>query len=180
MTAPADELPPPPASTEAKGDIDRIIEAIVYLYTESRRATKEVARHHGLTGPQVTALKMLEGFGDLSLSDLSARMSAKNSTITGIADRMERDGLVERTRSEADRRVVLMRLTAKGRRLAEAIPVTSMEIFAPALRSLDEGDRRELRRILRLLSDRVADEVQRMEDRLGRRAEAGGDRHEPR
>ncbi len=149
-----------------RADIDRIVEAIVYLYTESRRATKEVARHHGLTGPQVTALKMLEGFGPISLSDLSERMSARNSTITGIADRMERNGLVERVRSERDRRVVLIRLTNAGRALAARIPVTSMEIFGNALCSLDERDRSELRRILRVLSDRVRDEVAKTEARL--------------
>lgn len=154
------------ASDADRSDIDRIVEAIVYLYTESRRATKEVARHHGLTGPQVTALKMLEGFGPISLSDLSERMSARNSTITGIADRMERDGLVERVRSEEDRRVVLIRLTDAGRALAARIPVTSMEIFGSALRSLDERDLSELRRILRVLSDRVRAEVAKTEARL--------------
>ncbi|MEM9074559.1 MAG: MarR family transcriptional regulator [Myxococcota bacterium] len=140
-------------------DIDRILEAIVYLYTESRRATKELARHHGLTGPQVTALKMLEGFGPISLSRLSARMSARNSTVTGIADRMERDGLVERVRSDEDRRVVLIRLTAKGRALAQEIPVASMAMFGKALRSLDDRDRNELKRILRVLTDRVRSDV---------------------
>lgn len=155
---------PAPADLEGldaaeKADIDRILETLVYLYSESRRATKDVARQHGLTGPQVTALKMLEGFGDLSLSDLSARMSATNSTVTGIADRMVRDGLVERVRSERDRRVILIRLTDRGSALAAQIPVESMSVFAAALRSLEARDRRELTRILRVVSDRVADLV---------------------
>ncbi len=142
-----------------EADVDRILETLVYLYTESRRVTKEVARQHGLTGPQVTALKVLESFGALSLTDLSARMSATNSTMTGIADRMERDGLVERTRSETDRRVVRIALTERGRALAAAIPVASMTLFAEALRALDERDRRDLTRILRRLTDWVAAQV---------------------
>jgi DNA-binding MarR family transcriptional regulator len=140
-------------------DVDRILETLVYLYTESRRVTKEVARQHGLTGPQVTAIKVLENFGALSLTDLSARMSATNSTMTGIADRMERDGLVERIRSETDRRVVQIALTEKGRALAAQIPVASMALFADALRSLDERDRRDLTRILRRLTDKVTELV---------------------
>lgn len=142
-----------------EGDVDRILETLVYLYTESRRVTKEVARQHGLTGPQVTALKVLESLGALSLTDLSARMSATNSTMTGIADRMERDGLVERTRSSMDRRVVRIALTDRGRALAAAIPVASMTLFAEALRALDERDRRDLTRILRRLTDWVAAQV---------------------
>ncbi|MCB9615691.1 MAG: MarR family transcriptional regulator [Sandaracinus sp.] len=150
------ESAPAPAA-----DVDRILETLVYLYTESRRVTKEVARQHGLTGPQVTAIKVLENFGALSLTDLSARMSATNSTMTGIADRMERDGLVERTRSETDRRVVQIALTEKGRQLAAQIPIASMALFAEALRSLDERDRRDLTRILRKLTDEVAELVRK-------------------
>jgi DNA-binding MarR family transcriptional regulator len=147
------------ATPREGADVDRILETLVYLYTESRRVTKEVARQHGLTGPQVTAIKVLENFGALSLTDLSARMSATNSTMTGIADRMERDGLVERIRSETDRRVVQIALTEKGRALAAQIPVASMALFADALRSLDERDRRDLTRILRRLTDKVTELV---------------------
>ena len=156
-----------------KEDVDRIVEAFVYLYTESRRATKEIARQLGLTGPQVTAIKMLEGVGDLSLTELSERMSARNSTITGIVDRMQRDGLVERVRSEADRRVVLIELTEKGQRLAKQIPVESMEIFANALRSLPPADRAALRRILRSISDNVRTEVSKAEQDLRPTADGG-------
>jgi len=159
----------------ADEDVARIVEAIVYLYTESRRVTKELARVYGLTGPQVTVLKMLEGIGALSLSDLSARMSARNSTVTGIADRMERDGLVERKRDADDRRIVRIRLTEKGRALAREIPVESMKIFGAALRTLDHEERRSLRRILRRLSDRVAELVETNEMELRKRQAEQGD-----
>lgn len=166
---------PKGGSAHADEDIARIVEAIVYLYTESRRVTKELARAFGLTGPQVTVLKMLEGIGGLSLSDLSARMSARNSTVTGIADRMERDGLVERKRDEDDRRIVRIRLTDEGRALASEIPVESMEVFGAALRALDHEERRSLRRILRRLSDQVAELVETKETELRQRQAEQGD-----
>lgn len=174
-SAPAEATPDGEGSERADEDVARIVEAIVYLYTESRRVTKELARVFGLTGPQVTVLKMLEGIGALSLSDLSARMSARNSTVTGIADRMERDGLVERKRDAEDRRVVRIRLTKKGRALAGEIPVESMEVFGAALRALDDEERRSLRRILRRLSDQVADRVETNEMELRRRQAEQGD-----
>ncbi len=150
----------------SKKDTDRIVEAILYLYTEGRRVTKEIARHYGLTGPQVTAVKMLESLGDLSLSALSARMSAKNSTVTGIVDRMERDGLVQRLRSETDRRVVLIRLTDEGAALAEKIPLESMQIFTTALGSLTTDEREQLTQLLLKVTDRVAKEVEAAEARV--------------
>ena len=138
-----------------QGDVDRIVEAAIYLYTESRRVTKSLARRHGLTGPQITALKVLEGFGNLSLSELGQRMSAKRSTITGIVDRMERDGLVRRRRSTTDRRVVHLEATARGAQIASAVPVTAMLMFGEALRALPDTDRAELIRILGRIADHV-------------------------
>lgn len=151
------------AREERSREVDRILETVVYLYTESRRVTKALARQHGLTGPQVTALKILEGIGELSLSELSARMSAKNSTITGLVDRMEQSGLVRRERSEQDRRVVYIRATEKGRAIAAAVPVTAMEMLTGALRSLSARDRAELTRILSLLAESVREAVAREE-----------------
>ena len=149
------------ARREGEGDdIHRIVETIVYLYAESRRVTKHAARTMGLTGPQVSALKILEAVGDLSLSELSFRMSARNSTITGIVDRMERDGLVVRERSATDRRVVKIRATERGREIAGAVPLTSLELFGSALRGLAPKDRAELRRILRVLAEHVRREVE--------------------
>ena len=149
-------LPP-----DIKPEIDAIFEAIVYLSTESRRITKALARRADLTGPQLTVLKMLEGVGDLSLSDLSDRIRAQNSTVTGIIDRMEREGLVVRARSTEDRRVVHIRLTDRGAKIAREIVVEPMEIFRSALESLTPGEMRDLLRILTKIARRVQSIVKR-------------------
>lgn len=138
----------PSVPAEAKPEVDAIVETILYLYTESRRLTKGMASAFGLTGPQLTVIKLLESLGDLSLSSLSERIRAQNSTVTGIIDRMEREGLVRRERSTTDRRVVFIRLTDKGEKLARQIQVEPMEIFRSALVGLPIADLRELLRIL--------------------------------
>ncbi len=142
-----------------KKTVDAIVETIIYLYTESRRLTKERARAFGLTGPQLTVIKILGQLGDLSLSSLSERIKAQNSTVTGIIDRMEREELVRRERSEEDRRIVLIRLTDKGRELARAIHVEPMEIFKGALQSLPKRDVEELFRVLDKVQRRVREAV---------------------
>ena len=80
--------PPPPVSPDLKSEVDQVLEAIIYLYTESRRITKELAKRADLTGPQLTVVKLLQTVGDLSLSELSDKIRAQNSTVTGIIDRM--------------------------------------------------------------------------------------------
>ena len=144
-------------AAEEPTDIDAIVEAIVYLYTESRRITKDVAGRFGLTGPQLAVVKMLEPVGKLSLSALSAKIRARNSTVTGIIDRMEREGLVERRRSENDRRVIHIVLTKKGRELAREIDVEPVQIFRRVLSELGTRDATDLRRILTRLARRVGE-----------------------
>ena len=145
----------PPLSPELKADVDQTLEAIIYLYTEGRRITKEFARRANLTGPQLTVIKMLEQIGDLSLTELSEKIRAQNSTVTGIIDRMEREGLVVRERSQEDRRVVHIRLTPKGAELAREIPVEPMEILRQALLSLSANEARDLLKIATKLAKRV-------------------------
>lgn len=146
-------MPPaaPTPDTESRPEIDVIVETMLYLYTESRRITKGLASQFGLTGPQLTVVKLLETFENLSLSSLSERIRAQNSTVTGIIDRMEREGLVRRDRSTTDRRVVHIRLSEKGQKLAGQIQVEPMELFRGALQSLSQADLRDLLRIMNKL-----------------------------
>jgi DNA-binding MarR family transcriptional regulator len=169
-TSVADPLIPP----DTKSDVDAIVETIIYLYTESRRLTKGMAAQFGLTGPQLTVIKLLEELGDLSLSSLSERIRAQNSTVTGIIDRMEREGLVKRERSTTDRRMVYIRLTDKGQKLAKEIQVEPMEIFRSALSVLAPSDVRDLLRILTKLQKRVLAHVER-----GGESAPGKGREEP-
>jgi DNA-binding MarR family transcriptional regulator len=126
-----------------------------YLYSESRRVTRTVAEQYGLTGSQLLVLKMLEPRGHVSLSALSEEIRAKNSTVTGIVDRMERDGLVVRRRSGDDRRVVLVELTAKGRKLATDAKADPKHMFRALLEELPSKDAAELERIITKLAARA-------------------------
>jgi DNA-binding MarR family transcriptional regulator len=155
---------PPSIPSDIKPEVDRVLEATLYLYTESRRLTKELARSVELTGPQLTVLKMLESFGDLSLSELSERIRAQNSTVTGIIDRMEQASLVVRVRSTEDRRVFKIKLTDKGAKIARNIAVEPMEIFRSALAALSPAEVRDLLRILNKIARRVQSIVSRSQE----------------
>ncbi len=140
---------------------DRIVETLIFLYTESRRLTKDAARRHDLTGPQLSVIKLLAGIGDLSLTGLSESMQTRNSTVTGIIDRMETAGLVRRIRSETDRRVVMIRLTPHGRSLARTVPIEPMQAFRRALETLTPTEQKTLLKILSKLEKQVRDELGR-------------------
>jgi DNA-binding MarR family transcriptional regulator len=142
-------------SKSSEPNLDLILESMIYLYSESRRVTRAVAEQYGLTGSQLLVLKMLEPRGQVSLSALSEEIRAKNSTVTGIVDRMERDGLVVRRRSGDDRRVVHIELTAKGRKLANDVKADPKHMFRALLEELPSKDAAELERIMAKLVGRA-------------------------
>ena len=123
-----------------KASVDRIVETGIYLETESRRLAKEQCARHGITATQLNVLKLLQHVGDLSLSELSRRMAATNSTVTGIIDRMVAARLVAREQSADDRRVWRIKLTEEGRALARRIEVAPWDLLRAALQALPRAE----------------------------------------
>ena len=103
------------AITEIMQSLRRIFKAIQdYSY--------DVSDKFGTTGPQLWALKTISQNESLSLGELGRRMYLHPSTITGLIDRLEKKGLVERDRDQTDRRVIKLRLTSKGKGLVKRAP----------------------------------------------------------
>lgn len=93
----------------------------------------------------------------LPTGELAARAAVSAPSATRMIDGLERDGLVRRGPSPDDRRVVLVSLTAEGRRRVEA----KREVLGRARRSVAEAmspaERVEAARILRRMADMVDD-----------------------
>ena len=68
-----------------------------------------------LTAPQGMLITVLARNKRMKVSDLSQQLQLSNSTVSGIIDRLEKQDLVERTRSEEDRRVVYVNLSEKAK-----------------------------------------------------------------
>jgi DNA-binding MarR family transcriptional regulator len=80
-------------------------------------------REHGLTQAQFNVLRILRGGPEegASCHYVGERLLNRVPDVTRLIDRMESAGLVTRARGRDDRRVVLVRLTAKGRKLCETL-----------------------------------------------------------
>ena len=76
----------------------------------------------GISMTHLHVMWMLEEHGELPMSRLADLLDVALSNATGLVDRMEERGLVERSRVSDDRRVVLVRLTATGRDIARRGP----------------------------------------------------------
>lgn len=103
-----------------------------------------------ITPSQFDMLVVLSDKGVMPLSKLSESLCCACSNVTGLVDRLERDGLVKRERSQEDRRVILLGLTPKGQELLQNVPCDACcGIRFDDL--LEKGEQAELRRILEKL-----------------------------
>jgi len=146
---------------EMSAELDLVIETMIYLETESRRLAKDAASRLGITATQLNVLKLLQEIGELSLSELSRRLAAQNSTVTGIVDRMVQAGLVVREQSAEDRRVWRIRSTARGAELAEKAEIRPWDLLRGALDALGEREKATLVATLRKIAAHVARQVEK-------------------
>ena len=106
-----------------------------------------------LDGPRASALSVVVFAGPLPIGRLAALEQVSPPAITKTVTALETEGLVERVRSGDDRRVVLVRATARGRALLERGRAGRVRVVAGLLESLSERDRRTLARAADIIAD---------------------------
>lgn len=101
----------------------------------------------GLGFAQAHALRMLDPEEPIPMSVLAERLFCDASNVTGLVDRLEARGLVERRSHDHDRRVKALTLTPSGVALRDQV-LTVMSEPPEAIAALPEADQRALRDIL--------------------------------
>jgi DNA-binding MarR family transcriptional regulator len=101
----------------------------------------------GLGFAQAHALRMLDPDEPIAMSALAERLFCDASNVTGLVDRLEARGLVERRSAENDRRVKALTLTPAGVALRDQV-LAVMSEPPEAIASLAAADQRALRDIL--------------------------------
>lgn len=88
-----------------------ILKMLKQIMDTIKQKMKYQCKDLDITGPQGILMGILVHYGEMKVSDLSEKLGLSNSTVSGIIDRLEKQGLVERTRSTEDRRVVYVSVT---------------------------------------------------------------------
>ncbi|MBP3966010.1 MULTISPECIES: MarR family winged helix-turn-helix transcriptional regulator [Paenibacillus] len=107
---------------------------------------KKVAQQHRITPIQLIVIRILKEHPEIKLTELAEKLNLGNSTTSGIIDRMVRDDLVCRARTEADRRAMTLTLSDKGNTLWEESNTTRTLLYQPLLQ-LSEEDQQQFLRI---------------------------------
>ena len=100
-----------------------------------------LARQYGLTSPQLICLKKLSKEKEMTPGRLAKEVHLSHATVTGIINRIEKKGLVQRTRSTQDGRSYLIRLTDSGLSMIKSSPSMLQEHFMNELSKLAEWEK---------------------------------------
>ena len=140
----------PPRKEELTGAAEAWRLMAELFFTHARPRMMAVAQEFDLSPPQTIVLRLLDE--PKPMSALAQLMHCDNSNMTGLVDRLEERGLVERTQAEGDRRVRLIALTGRGQEVRDELIRRTAEPPAPIV-ALSTADQRALAAILRRALD---------------------------
>ena len=130
-------------------------EAILNIYRTASVLEKlfdETLKPHGLTEVQYNALRILRGAGKAGLAcqEIADRMITRDPDVTRLIDRLATRSLVERSRSEEDRRVVVTRISPAGLKMLSTIDEAARKLPQQAVGHLGE---KKLQTLIDLLEE---------------------------
>lgn len=129
--------PPRPEPPEPEPDRDSLMGLM-------RRCGHYLAHRAGAVSSRERMLRLLLERGEMSQSDLVRLLELRSASVSEQLGKLEARGLVERKRSEEDRRGVTIELSESGRELAQSLPESGAGVFS----ALDEGEQETLKILL--------------------------------
>ncbi|NLX14639.1 MAG: MarR family transcriptional regulator [Phycisphaerales bacterium] len=140
---------------------DQILVALRRIIRAVDLHSRRLVEQSGLTGPQLLTLREAARLSRPSAGDLARAVRLSQATITGILDRLERRGLIERIRGDADRRSVFVVLTPRGQEILAKAPSLLQDRFCNELTRLAEWEQTLMLSILqRLASMMEAEDIE--------------------
>ncbi|EOR22948.1 MarR family transcriptional regulator [Cytobacillus oceanisediminis] len=100
-------------------------------------------------------LFMIQNKGEIRTREISEHFGVTSGAATGIADKLENLGLIERNRSKIDRRVVTLVLSEKGKKLVQSKKREHVELYQYILHDFSEEELLNTIRMLNKISDRI-------------------------
>lgn len=130
--------------------VTEIIGEFRSAFTELRCMGSERLVRAGISMPHFHLLSMLDRHGAMTMSQIADLLDVSVSNATGLIDRIEERGLVERFRQQEDRRVVQVRPTEQGTNLLREVELFKDDIMQRILGRLDDAS---LAGVARAISD---------------------------
>jgi DNA-binding MarR family transcriptional regulator len=132
---------------------DGLVDALVQTSFVTMALLNKVGAEHDLSLTQLRVLAILRD-RRLKMTELADYLGLDKSTMTGLVDRAEKRGLLERVRNPTDGRAVDVRISPDGAGLAERLYAQVAGSLSPMTSTLTRADQRRLRALLESMLDR--------------------------
>lgn len=119
---------------------DQILLAIRRITHAVELHSRQLVEVAGLTGPQLVVLREAVRLRAAPIGAIARAVHLSQSTVTGILDRLQRRGLVERTRDQEDRRAINISVTPRGHELLDRAPSLLQDRFVRKLAKLQQWE----------------------------------------
>lgn len=139
----------PDTAVEQRGALKRELLEEMTSWSSGDRGVFKSWHRHALSLVHLQVLTLVDSDGPVSMRQLAESLDVSDAGATGVVDRMEKRGLVERRRDAVDRRVVFVHLTDAGRHVFEELAARRRERLSKLLDELSEGDMAALLRGVR-------------------------------
>lgn len=149
----------PQACSQGEKPVSADVFRHIYLLNSVlERLGNRCAEQHALTMPQWMALGCIAFGGETGVthSELGARLMLSKAPITGVVDRLERDGLVRRAVDEHDRRISRVAITAAGEEKWYLVRTALRECSVDICSGLEEREQQTLLSLLSRLLDKAS------------------------
>ena len=136
---------------------DEILAALRKIGRAIDLRSRMLLHSYGLTAPQLSVLKTIARLQPVIASEIAKRVHLGQPTVTGILNRLEQRGLIERTRGARDRRSVLVSLTAAGEAILTGAPSLLQDKFRQRLAELKDWERTQILATLQRVGDMMSE-----------------------
>ena len=138
--------------------VDKVSEIMPVMMREFFRQETNEFYKLKITLPQFVVLDMLNRQGESKMSDLAHLINVTTAAMTGIVDRLVRDGYVKRTHDPRDRRIVNVALTVKGTSSVKEMINQRKKMTAKIFGMISQEEREEYLRILEHIRDHIMEQ----------------------
>lgn len=136
---------------------DRVSEIMPAIMKEFLRSQAGDFHKMKITLPQLAIMNILERAREANMTDLAKAMNVTTSAMTGVVERLVRDGYVDRSRDTKDRRIVHIKLTAKGLKTIRAAIEDRKRVTIKMFGMISQEEREKYLEILEHIKSHVKD-----------------------
>lgn len=135
-------MPPSPDDKRMRRDAERLADIFTVLQRSFMLTLSKELQRGNVSFPQYFLLGFLTQKGEMTMTEIARKMGHTTAAATGLVDRLEKLGHVERGHAKGDRRKILVKITLSGKRIVGEVRDDMVANLLKMMEHLDSDEQR--------------------------------------